>query len=62
MAAIQFYLTQSQINLTDILSFKFHVLSFDIINIYIITLESLLKESFHHGLIYYTIEIHTYKY
>jgi len=37
--------------------------SFDIINIHIITLESVLGEPIHHGfyLIYYTIETHTYK-
>jgi hypothetical protein len=40
---------------------KFQVSSFDIINIHIITLESPLEESFHHDLIYYIIETHTYK-
>ena len=42
-----------------ILSFKFQMLSFDIINIHIITLGSQIGEFVHHGLIYYTIDTHT---
>jgi hypothetical protein len=40
------------------------VSSFDIINVYIITLRNSLKKSFHRDfhLIYNIIEIHTYKY
>jgi len=42
---------------------KCKMLSFDIININIITLRSPLREPIHHDFysIYYTIEIHTYK-
>jgi hypothetical protein len=42
-----------------ILSSKFQMLSFDIINIHIITLGSQIGEFVHHGLIYYTIDTHT---
>jgi len=38
---------------------KFQMLSFDIINIHIITLGSQIGEFVHHDLIYYTIETHT---
>jgi hypothetical protein len=39
-----------------ILSFKFQMLSFDIINIDIITLKSQIEEFVQHDLIYYTIK------
>jgi hypothetical protein len=42
-----------------ILSSKFQMLSFDIINVHIITLGSQIGEFIHHGLIYYTIDTHT---
>jgi hypothetical protein len=42
-----------------VLGFKFQMLSFDIINIHILTLESQIEESVYHDLIYYTIETHT---
>jgi hypothetical protein len=50
-------------NQSHILSFKSHVLFFDIINIYIITLGSSLEEFIHHDfyLIYFTIKTYTFK-
>jgi hypothetical protein len=50
-------------NQSHILSFKSHVLFFDIINIHIITLGSSLEEFIHHDfyLIYFTIKTYTFK-
>jgi hypothetical protein len=44
------------------LSFKFQITSFNIINIYIIILGSQTKEFFYPNLIYYLIKIYIYKY
>jgi hypothetical protein len=41
------------------IKFQVQMLSFDIINIHIITLGSQIGEFVHHDLIYYTIETHT---
>jgi hypothetical protein len=50
-------------NQSHILSFKSHVLFFDIINIHIITLGSSLEKFIHHDfyLIYFTIKTYTFK-
>jgi hypothetical protein len=46
-------------NMTVHIKFQVQMLSFDIINIHIITLGSQIGEFVHHDLIYYTIETHT---